>query len=137
MSQTGESSETAANSAPQWTSVETASLVDELTAQFGISRTNNVSDYQAVLAEAEDTVSTHKSSAGVTRFQMRSLIQMMVNAKLNEISSARNTSPSVDDSYANAEANAIASADADAADAGSISCRSAERGFPPLETSYK
>jgi hypothetical protein len=50
----------------------------------------------------------------------------------------------VTDSYANAEANAIASASAsadadaaDAADAGSISCRSAERGFPPLETSYK
>ncbi|GFZ42939.1 hypothetical protein JCM24511_00657 [Saitozyma sp. JCM 24511] len=95
MSQTGENTETSTSSAPQWTSAETIKFVDELTAQFGISRTDNVSDYQAVLAEAEATVSTHKS-AGVTRFQMRSLVQMMVNSKLNEITSARSTNSSVD-----------------------------------------
>jgi hypothetical protein len=92
MSQTGESSETAANSAPQWTSVETASLVDDLAAPFGISRTNNVSEYQEVLAEAEATVSTYES-AGLTRFEMRFHIQMFVN---DEINSARNMGPSVD-----------------------------------------
>jgi hypothetical protein len=91
----GESSETAATAPQQWTSRETASLVDDLTAPFGISRTNNVSEYQEVLAVAEDTVSKYES-AGLTRSEMRFHIQMIVNDKLNEINSARNTSPSTD-----------------------------------------